>query len=167
MLDEIQQYEIKLQQNDDIADCLEIITFTVVVMVIVDDDEYFDLEIDVEVIMYGLVVKSDEMDDFEYCDIDDDEVECRLIILDDTEGTDDDTDNIDAELMLQIVDDDEVVGLVIIREIIVTNDEMEQQIYATLLTEVSDLLLPLDEIVAMYVEICAYIDLQATEHLLL
>lgn len=34
-------------------------------------------------------------------------------------------------------------------------------------TEVIDLLLLLDEIVAMYVEICVCIDLQVTEHLLL
>ena len=52
-------------------------------------------------------------------------------------------------------------------EIADENDVNEQQIYVIQQTEVSDLLLQLDETVAILVMECVCIDLQATEHLLL
>lgn len=117
----------------------------------------------------GLVDEYDEMAELDYVDIDDDEeglvidkiiMETAVMIM----GIDVMVDEIDDDVQRTIVDDDE--GDDLHRETD-ENDEIDLQRYVIKQTEVVDLLLLLDETVAILVTDTVYIDLLRTEYLLL
>lgn len=117
----------------------------------------------------GLVDEYDEMDELDYVDIDDDDeglvidkicLENAVMIM----GIDVMVDEIDDDAQRAIVDDDE--GDDLHRETD-ENDEIDLQRYVIKQIEVVDLLLLLDETVAILVTDTVYIDLHLVEHLLL